>query len=95
MDFALPKLFPLSTIMPSSIAISPVKDGKPVPSTIFAFLINKSNIRLQLYTIDQEKKLKAQNLKINKQDVEIRKLKALNKKFLDLQDRLKRLESKN
>ena len=54
MDFALPKLFPLSTIMPSSIAISPVKDGKPVPSIIFAFLINKSNIMLKIYPIYQE-----------------------------------------
>lgn len=50
---------------------------------------------LTLYTIDQEKKLEAQDLKINKQDVEIRELKALNKMFIDLQDRLKRLESKN
>jgi hypothetical protein len=50
---------------------------------------------LTLYTIDQEKKLEAQDLKINKQDVEIRELKALNKMFIDLQNRLKRLESKN
>ncbi|MDO6812710.1 hypothetical protein [Tenacibaculum soleae] len=50
---------------------------------------------LTLYTIDQEKKLEAQDLKINKQDAEIRELKALNKMFIDLQDRLKRLESKN
>ena len=49
---------------------------------------------LTLYTIQQEKKLKSQDSKIEKQEQKIVELQSLNEKLLELQSRLEKLESK-
>jgi hypothetical protein len=49
---------------------------------------------LTLYTIQQEKDLKSQNIEIEKLKKENGKLTVINKKLLELQSRLEKLESK-
>jgi len=49
---------------------------------------------LTLYTIKQEKKIKEQSSKIEKQELDITELKSLNEKLIQLQSRLEKLESK-
>ncbi|WP_298311089.1 LamG-like jellyroll fold domain-containing protein [uncultured Aquimarina sp.] len=48
---------------------------------------------LTLYTIQQEKKIRKQNFKLEKQEQKITELESLNEMFLELQSRLEKLES--